>query len=232
MTDSIRVVTANLMNGGGDPELFGALVESLEADVVACQELAPAQADALARVLPHGELHPRCDYRGLGIALRRPGKMGSIALPYRHAGVAALAPEHWPELGGPLEIVNVHVSAPTQRPVWAQPMRRFQQSQRLLDYVDSEPNRARLVVGDFNATPAWPVYWRMARRLEDLARTCAARRGERPGRTWSPRPLGPRMLRIDHCFGRGLRPEAVQVHPIPGSDHCAVAVDLSLDPEH
>jgi len=140
MGRSIRVVSANLKNGGGDPELFAALVESLDADVVACQELAPAQADALARVLPHGELRPRLDYRGLGIALRHPAKMGAIALPYRDAGVAELSGEHWPELGGPLEIVNVHVSAPTQHPVWVQPLRRFRQSQRLLDHCDAEPH--------------------------------------------------------------------------------------------
>jgi endonuclease/exonuclease/phosphatase family metal-dependent hydrolase len=231
MGASIRIVTANLKNGGGDPDLFAALVESLEADVVACQELAPAQADALARVLPHGELRPRLDYRGLGIALRRSAKMGSVSLPYRDGGVAALSPEHWPELGRTLEIVNVHISAPTQHPVWIQPVRRFRQSQRLLDYVDAEPSRTRVIVGDFNSTPAWPVYWRLARRFEDLALTYASGRSERPGRTWSPRPLGLRMLRIDHCFGRGVWPERVQVHPIPGSDHCAVAVDLCLTPQ-
>jgi endonuclease/exonuclease/phosphatase (EEP) superfamily protein YafD len=228
MAASLRLVTANLMNGGGDPELFAAFVESLDADVVCCQELAPAQADALARVLPHGELLPRSDHRGLGIALRRPAKLASLVLPYRDAGIATLSADHWPELGGTLEIVNVHVSAPTQHPVWVQPLRRFRQSQRLVEYLDADPARTRLVVGDFNSTPAWPVYWRLARRLEDLALSAAAWHGKRPARTWSPRPLGPRMLRIDHCFGRGIRPEAVQAHPVPGSDHCALVLDLSL----
>jgi endonuclease/exonuclease/phosphatase (EEP) superfamily protein YafD len=156
--------------------------------------------------------------------------MDALALPYRDAGVATLSDEHWPELDGALEIVNVHVSAPTQHPVWLQPVRRFRQSQRLVEYLDAEPSRPRLVVGDFNSTPAWPLYWRMASRLEDLARSHAARRGTRPQRTWSRWPEGPRLLRIDHCFGRGIHPEDVQVHPVPGSDHSAVVVDLVLAP--
>jgi endonuclease/exonuclease/phosphatase family metal-dependent hydrolase len=51
---ALRILSANLRNGGADPEAFADLVRETGAEVVAVQELAPAQADALARVLGHG----------------------------------------------------------------------------------------------------------------------------------------------------------------------------------
>jgi endonuclease/exonuclease/phosphatase (EEP) superfamily protein YafD len=102
---------------------------------------------------------------------------------------------------------------------------RRRQLRGLLAHLDADPGRARAVVGDFNATPLWPVYRGVASRLEDLARTHARGTGRRPGRTWpswSRRPL----LRIDHCFGRGLDVHGLRVVPVPGSDHCGLLVDL------
>src|SRR5512134_2185567 len=63
------------MNGGADPAAFAELVRETGAEVVAAQELAPEQADALARVLGHGQLDPRRDYRGMGIRLARPAAL-------------------------------------------------------------------------------------------------------------------------------------------------------------
>lgn len=228
MGGHLRVLSANLKNGGADPETFAGLVEASGADVVACQELSPAQAEALARLLPHGRLEPDLHHRGMGIALRRPAELGLLPLPYRNAWVASLKPDHWSGLAEEVEIVNVHLSAPTQHPVWVQPLRRARQVRGLLAHLAGAPARRRLLVGDFNATPAWPAYRRLARELDDLAAAHARARGRRPARTWRRWDVGPRLLRIDHCFGRGLAASDVRVLEIPGSDHCAVVVDLSL----
>ena len=61
MGSSLRILSANLASGGADPEAFAELVRRCEPDVVAVQELAPNQADALARLLPHGELSPNLE---------------------------------------------------------------------------------------------------------------------------------------------------------------------------
>ena len=86
------------------------------------------------------------------------------------------------------------------------------------------------MVGDFNATPIWPVYRAMAAVLEDLALTHARATGRRPRRTWPswPEPLGWfRFLRIDHCFGHGLEVHHCEVVDLPGSDHKGLLLDLA-----
>ena len=64
-----RILTANLANGAADADAFADLVEAAEPDVVVVQELAPDQAEALARVLPFGKLEPTRTHDGMGIAL-------------------------------------------------------------------------------------------------------------------------------------------------------------------
>jgi endonuclease/exonuclease/phosphatase (EEP) superfamily protein YafD len=85
-----------------------------------------------------------------------------------------------------------------------------------------------VVAGDFNATPIWPVYRKVVSRLEDLVAQHAERTGSGAEPTWGWRPGWPRMLRIDHVFGRGVKADEVRVVPIVGSDHAAVVVDLRL----
>lgn len=223
----LRIVSGNLCNGSADPEAFADLVQSRAADVVAVQELGPEQADALARVFPHGQLEPDRDYTGMGIALRRPAALGRLPLVPRNGRVARLDPANWPELAHPVEVVNVHVSAPHSWPIWVQPARRRRQLRGILDHVDSTPHGALALVGDFNATPLWPLYRGVVARLDDVALTHARRRDARPQKTW-PCWRGGRLLRIDHCFARGLGVEGFEVVDIPGSDHCALVVDLSV----
>src|SRR5262245_11098290 len=64
--ERLRVLSANLWNGGADPNGFVDLVARVRADVVAVQELTPPQADALGRYMPHGVLEPAHDYNGMG----------------------------------------------------------------------------------------------------------------------------------------------------------------------
>lgn len=228
MGGHLRVLTANLWNGGADPTAFGELVRSRDVDVVAVQELGPDQADALGEVLPHGHLEPSQDYRGMGIALRRPAALSRLPLDYRDGRIARLDPADWPGLGRPVEILNTHIISPLVPPILTMPAVRRRQVQGILDHIAADPEHARAVVGDFNATPIWPVYRRMARALDDVAAAHARTRNTRPRRTW-PRGLGRlRLLRIDHCFTRGLTARSVEVVDLPGSDHCGVLLDLEL----
>ncbi|MBW2314511.1 MAG: endonuclease/exonuclease/phosphatase family protein [Deltaproteobacteria bacterium] len=227
---TLRILSANLLAGGADPDAFASLAARLEADVVAVQELGPDQADALSAQFPHGFLDPRLDYDGGGIALARPAEVVTLPLARRRGFRVTLDPDDWPELAMPLEVWNVHVYSPLAFQGGGIFRRRpqFRDLATALDRPTAAPS-GRVVVGDFNATPLWPVYRGMAARMEDAARTVAHREGRRPARTWGPRLGGPAFLRIDHGFVAGVRPERFQVVPIEGSDHRAVVLDVAID---
>ncbi len=225
---SLRIVSANLWNGAAAPAAFADLMAELAADVVAVQEIAPEQADALARVLPHGVLEPARDYTGMGIALRWPARVRRLGLPIRDARVADL---RWDGTDGTrleLEILNLHVLAPHSRLKWQSLQYRRGQLRGVVRHLEASPQRRRVLVGDLNATPLWPVYRRLAARLTDAAVAVARRHGRVVERTWGPWPSGPRVLRIDHAFVHGVAVEDFNVVRVPGSDHSAIVVDIAL----
>jgi vancomycin resistance protein VanJ len=224
MSRALRILSANLANGRADPEAFAALVEALAPDVVAVQEVHPAQADALARVMPFGKLDPAYDHKGMGIALREPGTVRPLALPYRGAFVAELP---GPDGDEPIEVVNLHLAAPHVPPMLARFRDRRGQVREMLGYLDATPRRWRVLTGDLNATPAWPAYRRLRSRFDDAAIEAARRVGRRPARTWGPWPGSARLLRIDHVLVRGLVARETWVLPVDGSDHSALVADLA-----
>jgi len=226
---AIRLITANLYHDRALPGALAELLEALAVDVACFQELGARQADAIARVLPHGKLEPGAtprEHDGMGIAARRPLAASRLALPKRDARVAELSPSDWPELGATLELVNLHIQAPHSWPQWRSLALRRAQLAALLPHLDATPGAPRVVCGDFNATPLWPVYRSLGARFSDLTLEHAAHRLERPVRTWGPWPGAPRLLRIDHVLGAGVIAVNVRVLPLVGGDHSAVVVDL------
>ncbi len=226
MSHRLRILTANLLNDAADPEVLAERLHAHRVDVCAVQELGPAQARAIADVLPHGKLEPATDHSGMGIALRQPGDISSLPLEARSAHVAHLDPAGWPQLSGAVEVMNLHVRAPHISPIWRTLAIRRAQLRGLLAHLDRHPHPGRVVVGDFNASPAWPLYRRMAARLRDAAHEHHRRRGSRAPRTWGPHPRGPRLFRIDHAFVERLEVSHSEVVSIPGSDHSALLVEL------
>ncbi len=230
MAQRIRILTANLWNGRADPDRLAQLVVEEQVDVACVQELAPAQAEALAAVLPHTHLAPRTDYTGMGVAARGPVEFGVLPLRFRPLRTARLDPKHWSGLDAPLDVWNIHVCAPHSRPPLSFALRRAQ-VRRLLAHLEEVGRPRLLLVGDLNATPHWPAYRQLVPRLRDLAVEAATRRGEPPPGTWAPRPGLPdrrRWLRIDHALGRGVSAVDVRRLHLEGSDHDALCVDLAL----
>ena len=229
---AIRILTANLESGGADPAALEALLRRHAPDVACLKELGPAQAEAVTSVLPHGRLEPALDHCGMGIALHRDVEVGRIAMPYRAARVVRLEPGEWPTLEDTVEIVNLHVMAPTKFPYWEQPATRSAQVQGLLAHVRASDVERRVLVGDLNATPVWPVYREIARHFEDAAHSHARLEGRRPARTWPAwswlREY--RLLRIDHCFTQAVQISRVERLSVPGSDHDALCIDVAADP--
>jgi endonuclease/exonuclease/phosphatase family metal-dependent hydrolase len=223
----LRVLSANLANGKADAEAFADVVEAVEPDVVVAQELVPPQAEALARVLPFGKLEPAWDHNGMGIALRTPGTVRPLRLPYRSAFVA--------EVGGPgqdepVEVLNLHLAAPHVHPVVQRLRDRRGQIRDVFAYLDATPRSLRVLAGDFNATPLWPAYRLLRTRFDDAALEAARRVGRRPERTWGPWSGSARLLRIDHVLVQGLVATKTRVMSLRGSDHSAIVADLGLPP--
>ncbi len=255
MGQPLRIVSGNLLNGRANMDVLLELFTSLAADVVALQEVSPGQVDCLRGLLPHGEIVPHHNYVGMALMTRRPVAIERIPLAWAFGQTARLDTENWPEIGSALEITNIHVAAPhLYRPAPGFFLR-WRQLQEFCAYLEAADARggldlpgsarpprtgpqerssaarsapARVLVGDFNSTPYWPWYRRMASQFTDAAVTVAKARGVSLRSTWGPLPGGPKLFRIDHGFVRGVEVEDFRVLEIEGSDHSALAMDVSL----
>jgi len=229
MARTLRIFSANLWNGGADAQALADQLLALGVDVAGFQELAPEQAEAIASVMPHGELQPRRDHNGMGIGLARPAEMDRAPLFHRSGFVARLDPTVWTGLEASVEIVALHIMAPQVVRPRPAPITRHRQVRDFLRYCEDRSAAHRAVVGDFNATPLWPAYRRIASQFTDAAEEAARMLGTRPLPTWGPWPSAPRMLRIDHGFVAGMRVVDFQVVPVRGSDHSAIVMDVEPD---
>jgi endonuclease/exonuclease/phosphatase (EEP) superfamily protein YafD len=213
-------MTSNLLHGGADVDAYQRLLDRIEPDVVVTQELGRQYIEVLTERYHNHYLHPSDDFTGRGIATRLEAVFGDIPMPVRMGTSATL------DVGGTeWNLAGIHLMNPIEFPWWTSAKTRTGQ----LEAIDSWSQTMRgpsIVAGDFNASPKWPAYRHMAERWHDLAADHGSVSGVRPEKTWGWRPGWPRLLRIDHVFGRGVVAIDVSVVPIKGSDHDAVVVDL------
>ena len=221
------MLTANLWGIRVDAAGFADSLRYLDPDVVCIQELAPSAASVLESMYDHGELSPANDFTGMGIALRNPGKFSELEMPQKNGLIAVLEPDDWPTLNETLEIVNLHFAAPAPRHIPSQLRARRGQWAVFEDYLRESVSGPRLLVGDMNSTPLWPLYRRLAGHFTDAHRQVARRLRRMPRRTWGPTQRWPRLLRIDHVFTQGVEVSDLWVVPMPGSDHSGVVFDLA-----
>ena len=223
--NTLRVLSANLYSGRASADALVEVVNEYDIDVVCAQELTRSLADRLASVLPHGELNHAGIHRGNGIAARRPVRIRKIAMPKRDGWRAILEPDHWRRLESEIDIVNVHVSGPHTWPYFPNPVRRSEQLRAVFADRRQRQGVPCAILGDFNASPAWPVYRKMAKRFTD-----AAVANDAASPTWPVLPTFgfAGLIRIDHCFTDRLAASAVRVIAIAGSDHGGLLVDLDL----
>jgi endonuclease/exonuclease/phosphatase family metal-dependent hydrolase len=210
----IRLLTANLWNGRADAGALADVIAEHAPDIVLSQELAPEHARVIERLLPHGIMLPARDCRGMGIALRNPARVARLPLAHRDALCARLEPESWAGLGTAIEVINVHMSAPTGLARFA---KRRSQVHALREHLTRAP-MPRVLAGDLNSPPLMPAYRALRRHLRDAALTHAPW----PSATWSPRPHWPRLLRIDHVLSHELQVTSLEVIRIAGGDHSAL----------
>lgn len=144
MGQSLRILSANLMNGGADPDAFANLVTSLAVDVLAVQEVSYEQAGPLAELFDHGEIDPNHDYIGMGLLCRYPVTLERIAMTWGFAQTVRLEVGDGHQLNEPVEITNLHVAAPHMHSPGLGLYLRWRQARELDAYLVAADRRSEL----------------------------------------------------------------------------------------
>lgn len=223
---ALRVMSANLKLGGGDPATIVRLVRQHHIDVLALQELTPTEDSrlrgaGLAALLPYSVTAPRRAASGSAIYSRYPlADTGSTVEPeyFMQAYATVQIPG-----AQPLLIVSVHPLAPATPGAvraWRTTLRR--------EPPATPRGPVRLLVGDFNATLDHAVL----RRLIDTGyHDAAAQLGDGLVTTWPYDGTGMLVPKVtlDHALAdRRIGVSSFAAEKVPDSDHRAIVVTLTL----
>jgi endonuclease/exonuclease/phosphatase family metal-dependent hydrolase len=226
---TVRMLTANLLIGAADPAAVVALVRDHRVDVLAVQELTPPAAEALdaaglATLLPHRIVNAAYGSGGSALYSRYPLEdPGVRRMPAGHT--QAFATVRAPG-AGPVIVESVHPAAPSDGRSARQWAREI-----ALQPPGTPAGPVRILIGDFNSTLDHDG---LRRLIGTGYRDAAEVTGSGLTATWPFNgvqvlggPVPP--VTIDHVLADarvGVR--AVEVHPVPGSDHRAVYAELTL----
>jgi endonuclease/exonuclease/phosphatase family metal-dependent hydrolase len=225
---TVRVMTANLFEGRGDPQTVLDLVRRNRIDILALEELPPeevARLDAagLRRLLPYR----RYDLAGggasaSGLFSRRPIR----TLPAENAIGRQGEPRGLIAVPGalPIDLQVIHPTPPIRpefRELW----------KYMLGELTGPPGphgtTLRLLAGDFNATLDHHAFRRLLGK--DGYTDAADAVGAGYDTTWPAGRKFPPEITIDHVLvDPRIRVQAVSVHTVPRSDHRAVIATLEL----
>ncbi|RLK59820.1 endonuclease/exonuclease/phosphatase family protein [Actinokineospora cianjurensis] len=220
----VRLMSANLMIGRGDPNVLVSLVRDAKVDVLTLQELTPAalsklDAAGLGDLLPYRAVQPVPGGEGGGILSRIPLRQISLVENTQFENVAAVV-----DLSGPvdIEVVTIHIVPPTTNDT---ARKTWQRELASLPGPDSY-GRPRVLAGDFNATLDHHAFTGLLDRGYNDAAELAGE-GMRP--TWSSKSPPSPPVTIDHIvLDRRIGAPSVAVYDLPGSDHNAVFAELAL----
>jgi exonuclease III len=229
MNEGLKILTCNLFSGAACSRMLTDLIVDQSIDIVCAQELSVRLAKVISEILPYGDMSHEQISRGNGIACRHEVSVGRISMPRRDGWYVKLSPQHWEKVSFPLEVVNVHIAGPHVWPYFPRQIRRSAQIDALMEYRERKSSVPHAILGDFNSSPIWPFYKKMAAKYVDCT-TAARNSGQKVLPTWPYIPqVGIKgLIRIDHCFLWGLTANHVQTVEIRGSDHLGLLVDLNV----
>lgn len=220
----LRVLSANIHEGGANLRDLLELVREQRPDVLSIQELTPEAAAELGRLgvdetLPHRVISVGGGAAGAGLYSRLPMRR------IRTRQFAHRMPRALVRMQGGMrvEVVCVHPFAPLRHDVdlWSE------QLESLPSATQEGP--LHVLAGDFNAT----LDHSELRRVLDRGYFDAADAlGEGLTPTWSSHGLLSLPITIDHVLvdeRAGILDYSV--HDLPGSDHNALFAELALGPE-
>ncbi|HEX4304734.1 MAG TPA: endonuclease/exonuclease/phosphatase family protein [Solirubrobacterales bacterium] len=219
---TLRVLAANVHEGGADPAGIMRLVDQLHPDVLTIEELTPRfvrelAAAGLGRRLPRHVLDPERRARGTGIYSRFPlRRLPTADFRFKMARAKATLPD-----GRRLRIVAVHPFPPTDSAATSE------WEEGLSALPAGGHGTPWLLAGDFNATFDQAPF----RELVDRGYRDA---GEVAGKGLDATfpadgSLLPPPITIDHILAdERFGIVEYEVEPLPDSDHHAIFAELAL----
>jgi endonuclease/exonuclease/phosphatase (EEP) superfamily protein YafD len=215
----LRVMTINLLRENERADAVLDLVRREAPDLLFCSEVTPAWWQALAPVLTELPHHcHRADPGWFGVALfSRLPLYGAEVIPLGYAWAPAIRATLRVEQT-PIGVLGIHPPRPGDR-------RRGEERDRALAALPAELQalpRARLVLGDCNATPWNHAFGQLLAATGLQLATIGGWRATWPTRLWWPL-----QIPIDHVLcSPGIGAAATRLGPDIGSDHLPVIVDL------
>ncbi len=219
----LTVMSANLLQGGADPDALLGLVRTHGVDVLALQEYTPGADEALHRaglhlLLPYTSLHAAEGVGGSALYSRWPMRDDGVRMNPWAFGQArgALTVPGAP----PVAVESVHTCAPSSAAATTCWRRSF--TNQPPPTVDGP---VQLLIGDFNATlDHAPLRHLLGSGYRDAADLV----GAGVATTWPYDTLFPRVA-LDHVLAdRRVGVRRFAVYPVPRSDHRAVVAELVL----
>lgn len=246
-TARLRVMSFNALVLNRNSEAIVASIRSANPDVVAVQELSPAQAEAISAHLgdryPYRALHPWSDPRGLGLWSRYPlTEIGTY-----DEGLWANWAQHVvvTTFGKRIHVFNAHAwpmaLGDPEQIMTSTALRQKQTRQLAATLARIPPTEPFVVAADLNLVPLHRGY----RPLAGVARDTWVEVGWGFGFTWPnrhseasrwlPQPITqrlplPPLVRIDYLWhSPSLRPLFIRVLPnTTGSDHYALLAEYLI----
>ena len=219
----LRVLAANV---AANEEAAGRVLSAVrhwDVDVLSVLELPPELALAydsagVRSLFPHRVLRPLPGFEGTGLYSRLPLRPVP-GPPGTQFGLAAARLR--PRGAAPVEIVAVHMLAPTEPEAAAQWRRELQ------TLPTAGSGCVRVLAGDFNATLD---HVELRRVLDRGYRDAAEQAGVALRPTWpAGKTLVPTLITLDHVLAdRRVRVISARSVAIPGSDHRGVLAELVL----
>jgi endonuclease/exonuclease/phosphatase (EEP) superfamily protein YafD len=226
----IRVLSANIRNGGADASSFVRLAEE-NADVILVVELTPVAVQhfsgaGISQVFPYSHLIPAPMAGGIGMWSRFP----LVPLPVPQHPSAAVPAALLAVPGVPLEtlLVGVHVKSPLAEgrdtvDDWRAGVAHVRS--QLAKFATTAGAGAVVVAGDFNSTPDVRQFMDL---LTDGYRDAVEQLGAGFSPTFPADRWYPPLYTIDHVLTRNSAASSVRTVPIAGSDHRGVLASIAI----
>lgn len=223
-TVPIRVLTANLRDGGADPQALAAL--SRDTDLLIVQELSAELADDLAGLeseFAYRVLDPRPHAAGAGVFSRYPIVRSSRDDGYV-LGLLTITVRP-PESASDVTVLNVHLPGPYPQPIdrWRREIAELRAT------MSEEPNgtgrQAVIVAGDFNASLDMQPFRQLLRDGFTEAREHSGA-GLLP--TFPADRMWPPLVGIDHILTLNAATTDVRTERIPGTDHLGLRATVHV----
>jgi endonuclease/exonuclease/phosphatase (EEP) superfamily protein YafD len=225
----VRVMSANIYEGMADPDHLAKSARA-QADVIAVQELTPRAVDRLSRAgldatFPYRWLDARGGAAGVGMWSRYP-----IQAPRRIDGYTmALLSAQVRVTGVSINptVVVAHIPGPWPWPIddWRRDLDRLPMTLR--EIAERADRGSVIAAADVNSTTDMRPFRAL---LHDGYRDAAEQSGAGIKPTFPADTRLPPFLAIDHILTRDCAATSLHTQSIPGSDHRALIVTVTVPP--